>query len=157
MLSHPDNHFLRAAEGWLELGCPMEAVRELDAIHAENQLNPDVLKLRWQIHARGGHWEAALAVAQTITTMTPRISFGWLHLAFSLHELKRTQEAYDTLKPVLERFHDNWLFRYNLACYSCQLGKIDEARHWLEHACALGNEQEVRKLASADKDLAPLQ
>ena len=52
----------------------------------------------------------------------PENPWGPFHLAFSLHELKRTQEAYDTLIQVVDKFSNEHMMLYNLACYSCQLG-----------------------------------
>jgi hypothetical protein len=31
-------------------------------------------------------------------------------------------------------FNDDATIRYNLACYECQLGRLDQARAWLERA-----------------------
>ena len=69
---------------------------------------------------------------------------------------RRTQEAYGTLKPISERFPEEWLMGYNMACYACQLGNQDEARHWLELAYKRGDKSEIRKMARVDPDLAPL-
>ena len=44
-----------------------------------------------------------------------------------MHELKRTKEAQDVLVPVLDKFPDEYLIQYNLACYCCQLGELKEA------------------------------
>jgi tetratricopeptide (TPR) repeat protein len=77
-------------------------------------------------------------------------------LAFALHELKRTSEAYETLIPVVEKFPGDWLMRFNLACYSCQLGNLKEALMWLEKAMTLAGDQDVRQMALADKDLEPV-
>ena len=63
---------------------------------------------------------------------------------------RRTQEAYGTLKPVSERFPEEWLMGYNMACYACQLGNQDEARHWLELAYKRGDKSEIRQMARLD-------
>ena len=34
--------------------------------------------------------------------LDPRRFTGWIHRSFALHEMKRTQEAYDELKPALD-------------------------------------------------------
>jgi len=44
-----DAHFLRAAEGWIELGNHLEAFEELERITPQWRAHPDVLKLRWEI------------------------------------------------------------------------------------------------------------
>jgi len=69
---------------------------------------------------------------------------------------RRTQEAYCTLKPIFERFPEEWLMGYNMACYACQLGNQDEARQWLELAYKRGDKSEIRQMARLDPDLEPL-
>lgn len=155
-LQFPDTHHLRAAIGWLELGNPTEANRDLEKISPEARLHPDVLELRWQIHAEANEWEQCVNAARELTGEAPKISLGWIHLSFALHELKRTREAQENLIGVLEQFPDDWLMRYNLACYSCQLGNLDEAKRWLAGAALKGNAREIKKLAKDDPDLAPL-
>jgi hypothetical protein len=42
-------------------------------------------------------------------------------------------------RGISTRFPEEWLMGYNLACYACQLGNRDEARHWLELAYKRGH------------------
>ncbi|MDB6123712.1 MAG: hypothetical protein JWQ71_2705 [Pedosphaera sp.] len=48
-LETPDTHYLRAAEGWYELGNPFEAGRELEQITPTQWAHPEVLKVRAKI------------------------------------------------------------------------------------------------------------
>ena len=75
-LQHPDLHFLNAAQGWLGLDCPDEAVVELNAIAPEFQSHPDVLETRWQMHTRLQEWEPALEVARLELQQQPDDSAG---------------------------------------------------------------------------------
>jgi len=63
-LQPPALHFAVAAQGWLELGNPKEALKELGQIDRAHWNHPDVLELRWQIHAAEQNWERALMVAR---------------------------------------------------------------------------------------------
>ena len=155
-LQFPDRHHLRAATGWLELGNPSEANKELEKINSEARAFPDVLEVRWQIHAQTNKWEKCVEVASEITKSAPNAAFGWVHLSFALHELRRTQQAHENLIGVLEQFPDDWLMRYNLACYSCQLGNLEEATRWLAGAALKGNAKQIKRMAKDDPDLAPL-
>jgi hypothetical protein len=56
-LQPPDSTHLQAAEGWLELGNPLEANEELEKITPELRPQPDVLRVRWQIYAAAKEWE----------------------------------------------------------------------------------------------------
>lgn len=152
----PDTHHLSAAIGWLELGNPAEASEELKWISAAMRVHPDVLETRWQLHAKTKEWEACVKVARETTQVVPANPFGWIHLSFALHELKRTQDAYDNLIGVLVDFPYEWLMRYNLACYSCQLGNLDEARRWLVEAETRGGAKQIKRMAREDPDLEPL-
>ena len=77
-------------------------------------------------------------------------------MAYALHELKRTKEAWDILLPVATRFPGEYIVRYNLACYACQLGNLPTARKWLERAVEVVGPDLIRKMALQDADLEPL-
>jgi tetratricopeptide (TPR) repeat protein len=153
-LSPPDSHHLSAATGWLELGNWQEANEELEEITPELRSHPHALVVRYEICAKAGNWELAADVARAITIRAPELAFGWVRWSFALHELKRTKEAYERLRPLIDRFPREWMMRYNLACYACQLGNLKEAWGWLEKAFELGGSK-VKLLALGDKDLEP--
>jgi predicted Zn-dependent protease len=155
-LQSPDLHQLNAAVGWLELGNPGEARRELDEVSTLMQSHPDVLEVRWRLHARERSWEPALAVAEQLVAEAPERCSGWIDLSYSLHELKRTAEAREKLLPVAGRFPEVSTIPYNLACYECQLGQLDQARHWLKLGMKLGGTKEILAMALKDSDLEPL-
>ena len=54
-----------------------------------------------------------------------------------LHKLKRTEEAFDLLLPVGEKFSKEWIIPYNLACYCAQLGRLEQSREWFKKALAI--------------------
>jgi tetratricopeptide (TPR) repeat protein len=155
-LDHYDQRHLNAAEGWLELGNLLEADEELEQIAPENRSHPAVLEACWQIYAKAKKWEAALEVVSALAQLNPEDSLRWLHRSFCLHELKRTEEARDNLLRVVDKFPDDAIMRYNLACYECQLGRLEQARHWLEKACKRGDPKEIKLMALDDPDLEPL-
>lgn len=155
-LESPDSFHLSAAEGWLELGNHHEALAELGHIAPKYRKHPLVLCARWQLYAKAEQWEKAIEVAQAIATMAPEAAIGWIHWAYSLHELKRTREARAVLLPVVNLFPNEYTLRYNLACYECQLGDFGAALDWLQKAIAMGNQEDVRQMALADPDLLPI-
>jgi tetratricopeptide (TPR) repeat protein len=152
----PDTHHLSAACGWLELGNWQEAAADMDRISEPFREHPDVLEVRCGIYSKSGDWEGAFRSARTILDAVPRRSFGWIHTAFALHELKRTNEAMEALLPAVEQFPSEWVIRYNLACYACQLGRESEALEWFAKACEIGGSQPMVAMAQEDPDLAPL-
>jgi predicted Zn-dependent protease len=155
-LPFEDQRCLNAAVGWLGLGSHTEAAIELENLTAENRDHPAVLEIRWQVFARAKRWEAALEVASGLMQSRPESPAGWVHRSYSLHELKRTGEARDNLLRVVDRFPDDSTMRYNLACYECQLGRPQRAKHWLDQALAIGDPAQIKQMALEDPDLEPL-
>ncbi len=152
-----DQRQLEAAEGWLGLGNLQEANAELEQLSPDMRRHPEVLNVRWQIQAMAREWESAIEIARAIAAEVPDSPLGWIHLAYALHELKRTQESYAVAKSVVNKFPNEPTLRYNLACYACQLGNHPEALVWLTEAAALKDKAEIVQLALDDPDLKPLQ
>ncbi len=155
-LPPPDSMHLLAAQGWLELGDPSEAAADLNRVSAAGREHPDFLEMQWQLFVRNKQWLDALRVAEAICRLAPESPFGWIHRSYCLHELRRTQEAWDALLPTAERFPKEWLVCYNLACYACQLGWMDQARAWFRRALQRGDSREIERLAATDPDLKPM-
>ena len=155
-LEPPDTHHLNAAAGWLDLNNPGEARRELSQLSARHHDHPAALELRWQICAAEKNWTEALEAARQLVQVDAENPSGWIHQSYSLHELKRTQEARDCLLPLVEKFPDLGTVPYNLACYACQLGDLEEARHWLNRAIKRRTKEDIRQAALADPDLKPM-
>jgi len=155
MLLPADNLHLQAAEGWLELGNHIEAHEELDQITPQLRAHPDILEVRWNICAYGKNWEACVDIVDAIIKLDSNRPDAWIHRSFALHELNRTQEAFDQLLPVVDTFSNLWTIPYNLACYCAQMGRLDESKHWFKKAI-LVDERVVQRLAIDDPDLKPL-
>jgi tetratricopeptide (TPR) repeat protein len=154
-LSLQDQHYLDAAEGWLGLGDHLSANEELEQITPELSAHPKVLAVRLVIYWEAKDWEAVILIAGALAAMEPKNAHAWIGRSFALHELKQTQDAYDLLLPVKDKFPKNSTVPYNLACYCSQLNRLDEAEKWLKIAMAI-NEQAVKKMAFDDPDLKPL-
>jgi tetratricopeptide (TPR) repeat protein len=107
------------------------------------------------VEARQLNWEECVHVATQLTQHAPGRSSGWIHRSFALHELKRTQEAYELLLPSLSLFKGIWPIPYNLACYQSQLGQKEPALEFYAQALEIGGES-IREMALNDIDLAPL-
>jgi tetratricopeptide (TPR) repeat protein len=155
-LTPDERRHLDEAEGWLGLGDLEETRAALAKLPPSLSLHPEVLMARWHFYAAEKNWSSALQTAESLAKIAPDSPFGWVHRSFCLHELKRTQEARDQLLPVLDRFPDDPLMRYNLACYECQLGHLDQALDWLLTAFKLGDARKLREMALQDPDLKPI-
>lgn len=157
-LEPPDTFALSAALGWLELGNPAEALAELDRVTAAKQGHPGVLEVRWAVLAELKQWERALAVATDMMRLVPDKASGWLHRAYALRRVPKggLSQAWEALLPAAEMFKKESIIPYNLACYACQLERLDEARTWLRRAMKIGGTAEIKRMALADDDLKPL-
>jgi predicted Zn-dependent protease len=155
-LDPPDSLHLQAAQGWIELGNPVEADAELGKITPQHRGHPAVLELRWEICAKEKKWDAALEIASALVQVVPDHPLGWVHRSFCLHELERTAEARDNLLRVVDKFPGDAIMLYNLACYECRLGRLEQTMHWLRAAFDIGDPQELKPMALKDPDLEPL-
>lgn len=153
-LAPPDNHYLNAAVGWLELGNRAEARTELSRVSPAHRDHIQVLETEWQICAAERDWPGALRAADRSVEVAPSHPSGWIQRSYSLHEMKRTREAWDSLLAVADRFPAVGTIPYNLACYACQLGEREEARRWLKRAVKVQGPEEIKRLALGDPDLA---
>ena len=118
--------------------------------------HPGVLEVRWHIYAKAKKWDRVLETASSQIKLVPDISLGWRHRSYCLHELKRTEETRDNPVRVVENFADDPILPYNLACYECQLGRLEQAKVWLEKACKMGGRKQIKLMALQDRDLEPL-
>lgn len=155
-LGFPDHHHLLAAEGWLGLGDAAEAERELANLSPGGRSHPSTLEVEWRLHSSRQAWQKALSAAQRLVEAAPERPSGWIHQSYSLHELRRTGEALQCLQTVVQRFPEESVIPYNLACYACQLGEMDSARRWLDEAVKVGGRTLIRQMALDDPDLEPL-
>lgn len=147
---------LQAAEGWLGLGDWREAERELGQIPPQLRSCSEARRVQCEIRSAAGDWEEAARIAKHLMESEPKDPFGYVRSAYALHELKRTQEAWDTLLPAVPIFPKEWVIPYNLACYASQLGKLDTAWDWLKRAAEVSSRQSIREKALEDPDLRPL-
>ena len=151
-------HQLNAVLGWLELGNLQEARIELNRLGVEVQGRPDLLEVRWILDARQEDWSEALKTAERLVEASPENSAGWLHRAYAVRRVPEggLEKAAALLKPAAEKFPKEPTIAYNLACYACQLGNLDEARTWLQEAVKRGSAKKIRTMGLSDSDLEPL-
>jgi Flp pilus assembly protein TadD len=157
-LQPPASHFAIAAQGWLELGNAKEALKELGQIDRAYWNHPDVLELRWQIHASEQNWERALMVARELVHSAPARPHAWLHHAYALRRVAGggLKAAWKALQPALKAFPKESMIAYNLSCYACQMNDLTEAKQLFEKALKAGDKDDIKKRALSDSDLRPL-
>ena len=145
------DRILLAAQGYLELEMPSEALAEIDSLGAKDQDREEILQLRLFILMRGRQWAGAAEVCERMRTLFPQGSTGYIHGAFCLHELGRTQEARNVLLSGPTSLTQEATYYYNLGCYDAVLGNIEEATAALRVSFEMDNK--FREIAKFDPDL----
>lgn len=145
---------LTAAQGYLELDMPAEALEELDQLPQEFQSHNEILQLRLVILMRLRKWEDALLVCGELQTSFPQLTTGYIHAAFCLHELGRTLEAKKMLLSGPNVLMREPTYHYNLGCYEAVLGNLENARQYLEASFSM--DPNFREIAKRDPDLKVL-
>ena len=154
----PDSHHLNAALGWMELGAHADAVGELKFIRPKYEQHPDVLEVRWAVHAAARDLNAAVEAARLLVQRAPGRSTGWLHQAYALRRATDggVEQALRALLPAVDKFPTEPVIPFNLSCYACQMNRLDEARLWLDRAFKVGKQSELKSMALTDEDLKAL-
>ena len=93
----PLERSLLAAQGYIELEMPDHALAELDALEPRDQLRPEALQMRLFVVMHAKRWEQALSVCARSRAVNPEDPTGYIHAAFCLHEMGRTNEAKELL------------------------------------------------------------
>jgi len=128
-----------------------DAMAELDQVDAEQQDSLAVLRMRAEIILRKREWKSALRVSLRVCQLYPNESLGFIHAAFCLHELGRTEEAKQTLLDGPAKLLDEPIYYYNLGCYDAVLGNLEQAKTYLRASFKL--DKSFREMAKNDPDL----
>jgi tetratricopeptide (TPR) repeat protein len=155
----PDSHHLSAAMGWLGLGDWREAEAELDRMAHELQTHLWVLEARFEVCAKsGGKWDKAAEIARALIEALPKEPQFWIWHAYSTRRRPGggILQAREILRKAQKLIPAEPLISYNIGCYECQLGHLQEAWTWLETAFTLGDRKAFKSMALEDQDLQAL-
>lgn len=157
-LSRSERQTLDAALGWLGLGLLADAQKELDALPDSARSHPAVLDVQFAVLGESNQWDDALAIAELEVSLHPDRPGGWIHRAFAARRRPggTIEEAYQLLLPAFDRFPEEVVIPYNLACYRAQQDHLDEAWRWFAIAVAFGDLKNLKEMARNDEDLKPL-
>ncbi len=145
------HHYINAAQGLLELGMITEALAELDRLPEADRVREEAVQLRVYILMRAGRWDQALEACEVLRTSLPDSTLGYIHGAFCLHELGRTEEALRLLREGPASLLREPVYFYNLGCYHAVLGNPEEAENCLR--MSFNMDEKFREIARYDPDL----
>ena len=154
MSTEEHHRILLAAQGYCELAMFEDALNQLAGLPLEEQQHASTVEMRLIVLMQAKRWKDALAAGRRLTEIAPEKNTGYIHSAFCLHELGQTEAARSLLLSGPESLHHEPVFHYNLACYECVLGHLEEARQHLERSVQL--DKKFRDYAKTDPDLKPL-
>lgn len=140
-----------AAQGYVELDLHDEARRELLHLPPDQQNRVDVIEIRVLCHMHEQQWVEALKLSQKLCRLQPDEPGGFIHAAFCLHELGRTEEALDLLSRGPSSLRTKPVYYYNLGCYLARLGQEEKALQLLKQSFEMDGD--LRRDARRDPDL----
>ena len=141
-------------DGYLELEMPEMADEELEALPTRLALHPLVLDGRLAVLMHRRAWAEAVETGLTGCAAAPGQASFFIHTAFCLHELGRTEEAHLLLMSGPAALRREALFHYNMGCYLTVLGRLEEAGQHL--AEAFRKDGSLKEFAKSDRDLQPM-
>ena len=145
------SHQFTAALGYFELGMLEDAEAALKELPEDEIRHPRTLRFRSQLLIARGAYDEALATCRQLLDVDPDDPSGYIHGAYCLHELERTQEAREMLLTGPDNLRDEPIFFYNLGCYEARLGEIESARAWLLRSFQM--DRDLKLHARRDPDL----
>jgi tetratricopeptide (TPR) repeat protein len=153
-LEPPDLKFYEAACGFLQLGMALDAHAELDKIDPFNRAAPDVLALRVEIYRKLKKWELMREIAKRLNEFEPNEVQWVVSYAFATRRAVSIEAAKEILLSSVARFPKEAVILFNLACYECQLERVDAAKDYLKKVFEI--DPSWRNAALDDEDLKPL-
>jgi predicted Zn-dependent protease len=157
---HPDSfaegtqRALQAADGYLFLGMPNEALDELGQVSSADSRQAMVLLARTRVLLHLKRWNEAEKLAAHGASAHPDHEEFTVQRAFALHQLKQGDEAMNVILQAPEWIRQTGIIHYNLACYEAQLGDLTTARQCIKVACQMN--KAMKKNAAIDPDLRGL-
>ena len=150
-LEEPDRQHCQAAAGYVELGMFLEADTELDKIDPFNRAAPEVLGTRLAIYSGLEKWELMQEIAKRLADFQPNDIQWTISLAYATRRADSIQAAKEILLNAEPKFPKEAAMKYNLACYFCQTGDIQNAKNYLKEAFEI--DLNWRMAALEDEDL----
>ena len=143
-----------AASGYSELGMFDEAACALEEIDAEDKGRKEVLGARVDLYVAAEKWSLVAEVARHLVELEPENAAWWINLAYATRRAESIEKAQALLLQARKLHPANAIIAFNLSCYACVTGRIEDAKTHLKHAIAL--DSKIRGLALRDEDLQTL-
>ncbi|MEO7098038.1 MAG: hypothetical protein ABI162_01665 [Luteolibacter sp.] len=147
-------HPLDSALGYFYLGLFNDAWDELESLPVELRLTDPVLEMRLAVYHALHKWNPARILAESLAQRFPENPNWWIQWAYALRREKSVTDARGVLWQAVQIHPASPTIIYNLACYACLLGEMEESKRLLKQAFAL--EPDFKITALDDPDLNPI-
>jgi hypothetical protein len=145
---------LEAADGYLYLGMPTEALEEFNGVPIGERRNAPVMLAQIRVLLHMKNWKHAERLSARGANLHPGEDEFTVQRVFALHQLEKGDEAFQVLLSAPEWIRRTGILHYNLACYEARLGDINTARRCIDAAIEIN--AAIKKNARVDPDLAAL-
>ena len=145
---------LQRCEGFLDIKLPARARAEWEQVPAAWQNHPLAQAQLFALLSAERNWPRAREVAVRFLARSPENAAAWIQLAYTTRRTESLAAAERILVQARARFPNEAVIPYNLACYACQAGHLDQARTLLNDAHQL--DPKTLAFAAEDDDLRPL-
>lgn len=153
-LSEDARWHLQRCDGFLDLKMTGKARRELEQVSKAYHQNDAYIQAALHLAMEERRWSDASQFARTLRDRQPNEPAFCIQLAYSVRRAESIEAARYILLNARKRFPKVAVIPFNLACYECQLGRLDEAMNLLQKAFKL--DASFREQAFEDDDLKPI-
>ena len=152
-LEPPDQQHWKAAVGYVELGMYTDANSELDKIDPFCRAVPEVLAVRIAIYHGLKKWELMREIAKRLADFQPNDVQWIIAYAYATRRAESIKPAKEILLQAEPKFPKEAIIKYNLACYFCQTGEIQNAKNYLKKAFEIDSSWRLQALEDEDLKL----
>ena len=142
---------IQAADGYLDLKMLGDAEAELQEVPVGYRTELPYLFVVSRLCFDAQNWEKAAQIGALIQRQQPDQVGAWVNYAFAVRRHSGIEDAEQILLEALERFPEEAIVPYNLACYASVQGAYESADAYFTKACAM--DAEFSSMGAADDDL----
>jgi len=152
---------LQFSLGYLNLGMPDEAIRELTSLGAKYQTLPEVISLKAQAFLLQSDWALAATLAEDGHDRYPEMADFYVQQALAYEQLGEPERAISVWEASPEPVRDSGFCHFNIARCEMRLGNLASARRHVQKAIKLEPSLKARLkedpfLSVLPKSLPPL-
>ncbi len=142
------------AEGWLDMQRPQQALERIQTLLDTPGARPAGLVLQVRALIELKQYDEALTAMQELSHFNHDPDWLDLTQAWCFKRLGQLDRSIACMENLCQRQHQSAIGHYNLACYLCLSGKLQQALDELTLACGL--DSRFRALLADEQDLDDL-